>query len=188
MDATAASIPNPAIRFLLETANMYALNGSQLESADAVIPLYTDFYAGGAYGVCQAGSYSPPGGQHGLVEFDANSEADRDDPRQGSSNIAVSWDGRGQNGWFEINIGPQVENRPRDLDDFGSVQTLPLVLRLLHTTTCCALTPGHVLHPVVKPTRAMNAGHDRILGLGERKGNTIHKSGNLGQGRFPDGF
>ncbi len=95
---------DPWVQFILGSANMYAISNHPADNGSAIIPLYTDFNAGGTYG---------------LPDF-INFAIDDNNPDAafGTSSYAMSWSGVGQF-HAQFDIGCSVTNRPRDAVNFG---------------------------------------------------------------------
>jgi hypothetical protein len=89
------------VKFLLDSANMYAISSDPADQGDAIIPLYTDHFAGGTYGT--------PDAITNVTVNDNNPDA-----AKGTSSYQITWDGSGSNGYFQFDIGCSVPNRPRD--------------------------------------------------------------------------
>jgi len=99
----------PTVQFLVESANLYQVNRHSQDQGRPILPLYTDFGAGGVYG------------QPGTASFNIDSDGNDPDAAVGTSSFRLTWTGEGVNGFFDFGLGLAVPNRPRDLVDFGEV-------------------------------------------------------------------
>ena len=97
---------DPWVLFLVNSVNMYAISSDPADQGDPIVPLYTDFQAGGTYGV--------PDAITNVTVDDNNPDAAR-----GTSSYQMSWDGSNGNGYFQFDTGLCIQNRPRNIPDFG---------------------------------------------------------------------
>lgn len=100
-----------AVEFLIESADLYALSDNPDDLGNPIVPLYTDYWAGGTYGE---------------VDDTVRVEVDGNDPdaARGLSSFRVTWDGSGANGYFQFGIGTGQANRPRELPEFGQAHAV----------------------------------------------------------------
>jgi hypothetical protein len=89
------------VQFLLGSVNMYSLSGDPTDQGTPIVPLYTDYNAGGTYGVPDAIT-------------NVTVDADNPDAARGTSSYRMTWGGNNGNGYFQFDIGCTVPNRPRD--------------------------------------------------------------------------
>jgi hypothetical protein len=99
---------DPWVKFVLASANMYAVSSDPLDNGSAIVPLYTDYNAGGTYGTPDA-----------ITNFTPNDN--NPDAAFGTSSYQMTWNGAGGNAYFQFDIGCTVANRPRDAANFGNV-------------------------------------------------------------------
>src|SRR5664279_2211221 len=97
---------DPWVQFLVGSVNMYAISSDAADQGNPIVPLYTDFQAGGTYGV--------PDAITNVTVDDNNPDAAR-----GTSSYQMSWDGNNGNGYFQFDTGLCIQNRPRNIPDFG---------------------------------------------------------------------
>jgi hypothetical protein len=97
---------DPWVKFILSSAKMYSVSSNMMDNCSAIIPLYTDYNAGGAYGLPDAITN---------VTVDDNDS----DAADGTSSYAMTWNGQGVNGYFQFDIGCNVPNSPRTAANFG---------------------------------------------------------------------
>jgi hypothetical protein len=111
------SRPNPArslgsdpwVQFVKASLNMYAISSDPADQDSAIVPLYTNYRAGGTYGL--------PDAFHNITPPDGN---DPDAPPGGISSYLMFWNGMGDNAYFQFDIGcPADGNGPRDIPNFG---------------------------------------------------------------------
>jgi hypothetical protein len=93
------------VKFILASANMYTISSQPADYGSAIVPLYTDYNAGGTYGTPD------------YINVTIN--GDNPDAADGTSSYAMTWDGTGGSGHFQFDIGCTVSNRPRDAVNFG---------------------------------------------------------------------
>jgi hypothetical protein len=80
-----------------------------MDQGSAIVPLYTNYLAGGTYGL--------PDAFHNITPPDGN---DPDAPPGGISSYLMFWNGTGDNGYFQFDIGcPADDDGPRDIPNFG---------------------------------------------------------------------
>ncbi len=103
---------DPGTQFLVNSANEYVLGPPGLtDQGQPIVPLYTDFQAGGTYGA---------------INSAVNVTLDGNDPDAGLglSSFKMTWDGSGANGYFQFGAGATVANRPRDILNFGQAHAV----------------------------------------------------------------
>jgi len=98
---------NPNLQFLLNSVNQYTVSADTADKGKPIIPLYTDYKAGGTYGQIDA----PTGS--GSVSLDP----DNPSAARGASSLLMSWNGSGSNGYFQFSIAtPDVPQAHRIRD------------------------------------------------------------------------
>jgi len=97
-------VADPWVQFVIGSVNQYAISSDPADNGKPIVPLYTDYNAGGTYG---------------LPDDITNVTVDADDPDadHGTSSYLVTWNG---SGYFQFDIGcPADGNRIRSTADLG---------------------------------------------------------------------
>jgi hypothetical protein len=104
-ERTAPSVDTFA-QFVLQQANSYAVSDNPADTGQPALFLYRDFNNDPVYG---------------LVNDSANVTLNGNDPHagRGRTSFTMTWTGAATNAFFQFGIGPSVENRPRDIPNFG---------------------------------------------------------------------
>lgn len=99
------------LEFIRAAADRYTRSDDNADFGQPMVPLYTDYQAGGTYGA---------------IDSAVNVTLDGNDPEaaRGASSLQMVWSGSGPNGYFQFGIGPNVANRPRDIPDFGQAHSV----------------------------------------------------------------
>ena len=99
------------VDFLQESVDLYSMSRNAIDAGSAVIPIYTDFNAGGVYlsSVYAAG-----------VQLNGN-DPHVDPDFGGTSSWRMTVNNLGTTGWFQFNT---ELNRPRNIPEFGSATEL----------------------------------------------------------------
>jgi len=104
---------DPWVQFVKGLLNLYAISTDSADQGNAIVPLYTNYNAGGTYGTPDGfGNITPPDGN------------DPDAPPGGISSYLMVWNGSGSNGYFQFDISCNIPNTPRDISNFGTARKL----------------------------------------------------------------
>ena len=98
----------PDAQFLMDSPNLSARSQNASDLGHPIVPLYTDFHAGGDYI---------------NINDSVRMTLDGNDPdaAQGLSSFRATWDGTGPNGYFQFGLGLAG---PRAIPDFGFAQQI----------------------------------------------------------------
>lgn len=100
---------DPLAQLLIDSANQYAISRNAADNGRPMVPLYTDFQAGGTYGSVDASV---------AVNLDGN------DPDAGRGTSSFRMTATAVDAFFQFGLGVAVANRPRDDAAFGLVRGL----------------------------------------------------------------
>ena len=104
------------VDFLRESVNLYSVSRNSIDFGLPVVPIYTDFNAGGTY---MSSVYADG------VHLDGN-DPNVNSFSGGTSSCRMTVNSVGTTGWFQFNTDM---NRPRDIPDFGNASELRFLAR-----------------------------------------------------------